>query len=362
MAIIINDKDEKVEDMFLADDGHEGDLSIPAILISRTDGDKIINYYMMHKDSKEDIKKIRFEIKFDIENKNKIVNYDIWYTPDLENVYTFLKDFEKYDKALGYSAKLTVHFVTYPHVMYDSNSNTPKEDCLGSGLYCIRPGKLGITDGSIIVTESIKQKCIYNNAVQKNQMDLFWKFMAKFHDNCISTPNNFNQVCSNEAISSSGININEINDCLYESFGGTSYEKQQTEYQKIFKNQILDQEYELRKQYLISRVPSIIINGRLYIGSWKPEFVFDALCAALTKKPRACYTEGKFNNPEQAFTLFGTCLIILVVLFINIFLFVTCKRYIEIKVGDRIKSSDINSRIETVVNSYVALKESKDNQ
>ena len=193
-------------------------------------------------------------------------------------------------------------------------------------------------------------------------MDLFWKFMAKFHDNCISTPNNFNQVCSNEAISSSGINMNEINDCLYESFGGTSYEKQQTEYQKIFKNQILDQEYELRKQYLISRVPSIIINGRLYIGSWKPEFVFDALCAALTKKPRACYTEGKFNNPEQAFTLFGTCLIILVVLFINIFLFVTCKRYIEIKVGDRIKSSDINSRIETVVNSYVALKESKDNQ
>ena len=92
------EKDEKVEDMFLADDGHEGDLSIPAILISRTDGDKIINYYMMHKDSKEDIKKRRFEIKFDIENKNKIVNYDIWYTPDLENVYTFLKDFEKYDK------------------------------------------------------------------------------------------------------------------------------------------------------------------------------------------------------------------------------------------------------------------------
>ena len=104
--------------------------------------------------------------------KNNIVNYDIWYTPDLENVYTFLKDFEKYDKALGDSAKMTVHFVTYPHIMYDPNSNTPKEDCLGSGLYCIRPGKLGITDGSVIVMESIKQKCIYNNAVQKNKMDM----------------------------------------------------------------------------------------------------------------------------------------------------------------------------------------------
>ena len=41
VAIIINDNDDKVEEMFLADAGHEGDLSIPAILISRTDGEKI---------------------------------------------------------------------------------------------------------------------------------------------------------------------------------------------------------------------------------------------------------------------------------------------------------------------------------
>ena len=57
--------------MFLADDGHEGDISIPAILISQTDGDKIIKYYERFKDNKEEIKKIRFEIKFDIENKKK---------------------------------------------------------------------------------------------------------------------------------------------------------------------------------------------------------------------------------------------------------------------------------------------------
>ncbi len=359
MAIIMDDKDEKVEEMFLADDGHEGDLSIPAILISRTDGDKIINYYMIHKDSKEDIKKIRFEIRFDIENKNNTVNYDIWYTPDIENVYTFLKDFQKYHDALANSAKIGVHFVTYPHFQYDPNSNTPKEDCLGSGLYCIRPGKLGIEDGSIIVTESIKQKCIYFYASKNNKMDLFWKFMSNFYDNCVSKENNFNQVCSNEVISNVGIDLNEINECLYESFLATSYEKQQTQYQKVFKNQILDKEYDLRKQYMINRVPSITINGRLYIGSWRPEFVFDALCAALTKKPSACYAEGKFQREAKGFSFVSTCLIIFVVLFINIVLFVTCKRYIEIKVGNRISSSDINTKIDTVVNSYIALKESK---
>ena len=346
--------------MFLADDGHEGDISIPAILISLSDGTKIINHYMRYKDNKEEIKKIRFEIKFDIESKNNEVNLDIWYTPDIEKVYTFLSDFEKYQKSLEGTTKLGVHFVTYPHFMYDPNSNTPKDDCLGSGLYCIRPGKLGITDGSIIVMESIKQKCIYDWGVKNEKPEVFLKFMKSFYSNCIQVENNFNQVCSNDAIYSSGANVDDINKCLYDSFIGTSYEKQQTQYQKIFKNQILDKEYELRKQYLISRVPSLTINGRLYIGSWKPEFVFEALCAALINKPEACYSEGKFQREVRGFSGVGTFLIIVIVLFINIVLFIVCKDYIRRKVFERIKDININSKIDQVVNSYVALKENKD--
>ena len=358
VAIIINDKDEKVEDMFLADDGHEGEISIPAILISKADGEKIINYYLLHKDDKKEINKIRFEIKFDIENKNNTVNFDIWYTPDIENVYTFLKDFQKYYDLLENYAKMSVHFVTYPHFQYDENSKSPKEDCLGSGKYCIRPGKLGITDGSLIVSETIRQKCIFDKVSKNDKVILFFKFMERFHEKCI-LKDQFNQICSNDAIYDVGINLDEINDCIYESFSATSYEKQQTDYQKIAKNQILDKEYEVRKQYLISRVPSITINGRLYIGAWKPEFVFEALCSVLTKKPSACYTEGGFKKEYFGFTFVGTFLIILVVLFINVVLFVACKRYIEVKVGDKIKSSDIDRKIDTVVNSYIQLRDTK---
>ena len=344
--------------MFLADDGHEGDLSIPAILISKTDGEKIISYYMINKDNKEQIKNIKFEIKFDIENKNNTVNYDIWFTPDLEKVYTFMNDFQKYQKELGSFAKFGIHLVTYPHFMYDPNSNSPKEDCLGSGLYCVRPGKLGITDGSIIVEESIRQKCIYNNANKNGDIDIFWKFMSIFYQNCVSKED-FNENCSNDVISNIGINLKEINDCLYESFIGTTIDKQQSQYQKILKNQLLDKEYELRKQYLISRVPSITINGRLYVGPWKPEFVFDALCAALIKKPEACYIGGSFQREMKGFSFASTFFIILVVLFINLILFVICKKYIRDKIGERISSSEINTKIDTVVNSYIALKEAK---
>ena len=346
--------------MFLADDGHEGDISIPAILISKTDGDKIINYYKKVKDNKEEVKKIRFEIKFDIENKKNIVNFDIWYTPDIEKVYSFLSDFEKYQKALGDTTKLGIHFVTYPHFSYKADSFTPKEDCLGSGLYCIRPGKLGITDGSIIVLESIKQKCLFDWSEKNEKKEAFLKFMKKFYENCVQTVDNFNQLCSNDAIYSTGANIDEINQCIYDSFIGTPSEKQQTQYQKIFRNQILDKEMETRKQYMITRVPSITINGRLYIGSWRPEFVFEALCAALINKPDACYSEGNFQREVRGFSGVGTFLIIVIVIFINVVLFMVCKDYIRRKVFERIKSINIDTRIDKVVNSYVALKESKD--
>jgi len=360
VAIIVDDKDENVEELFLADDGHEGDISIPAIIISQTDGNKIINHYMRFKDDKEEIKKIRFEIKFDIENKNNVVDFDIWYTPDIEKVYTFLSDFEKYQNALKNTVKLGIHFVTYPHFMYDANSFTPKEDCLGSGLYCIRPGKLGITDGSVIVLESIRQRCLFDWAEKNEKKEVYSKFMKTFYENCIKVENKFNQICSNDAIYNSGVNIDDINKCLYDSFIGSDAEKQQAQYQKIFKNKILDNEYKLKKEYSISRVPSITINGRLYVGSWRPEFVFEALCAALITKPEACYAEGKFQREVRGFSSVGTFLIIVIVLFINIVLFMVCKDYIRRKVFERIKDIDIDTRIDKVVNSYVALKESKD--
>ena len=165
---------------------------------------------------------------------------------------------------------------------------------------------------------------------------------------------NFNEDCSNGVISDIGLDLKEVKECLTQSFVGTTYDKQQNQYQKILRNTILDREYQLRKEYLISRVPSITINGRSYFGSWKPEFVFEALCAALTKKPESCYVEE-----AKGFSFASSFMIIMLVLFINITLFLICKKYIRDKISERISSTDINTRIDTVVNSYVALKEAK---
>ena len=341
--------------MFLADDGHGGDISIPAVIISLTDGSKIIEFYKNNEN-----KKIILEFQLTIEKKDNTVKYDIWFTADQENVYTFLNDFKRYQEALGNIAILNMHYITYPHFNYNPESNDIKDDCLGSGKYCVRPGNLGITDGSLIVLESIKQKCIYLNVYSTNEKSknlLFWKYMNLFNEKCIKANEkaDFDQICSNNVINEVGINLNEINECISNSF--INADKTKSNYHKIYKNKLLDEEYELRKSFYISRVPSLTINGRLYEGAWRPEYVFDALCASLIKKPDVCYYEDSFQRQSEGFSRASTFVIILLVIAVNVILFLICKNFIRKRISERISSTDINTKIDTVVNSYLALKD-----
>ena len=351
-AIIINDKDEPIEKLFLADDGNGGDISIPAVLIGLNDGNKLINYYTQNKPDKNN--RIRLEIYFALEKSDNTVKYDIWFTPDQTKVYDFLNDFEKYQKLLGDNAILGMHYITYPYFSYDANSNTPIDDCLGSGLYCIRPSS-EINDGALIALESIKQKCIYKftyeNKDISNSKELFWNYMKKLYLKCIITKN-YNKICSDNI--ATGLE-EQIEQCIKDSFIGNDYEKQNKNYKKILKNKILDEEYSNRKKNYITRVPTLTINGRLYDGSWRADYVFDALCASLIKKPEACFKEG--IQKEIGFSGPTVFIIIMIVLAINIILFILCKNLIKKKIMDRIESINIDSKIDDAVGTYFALKD-----
>lgn len=361
LAIIISDSDDPVEGVFFGDEGNGMDITIPAILISKISGGKLVQYYLAHKTRKQDIKNIRLEVKFDQEKTNNIVKYDLWYTPDQENVYTFLKEFREYQDIFGKSAELGVHFMTYPHFSYAPENKEPVPDCLGGGKYCIRPGKVGIKDGSIVVYESIKQKCIYNYAFEASdtkKRKLFWDFMEKFYEKCICEET-FSEECSNEVLKSIKIPLEEIDNCIKESFIGTSTQKNSDGYTKVLQNSILNKEYDLRKQYAISKVPSLTINGRLYMGIWRSDYIFDNLCSSLIQKPDECLNEVFFNRDIDGFSLITFILIILIILTANIILFIICKNLIRKNIQEKIEDSDINAKIDNVVGQYLALRNSQ---
>lgn len=44
LLIIVDNRDEKVESIMMADDGNGYQIDIPSILISKSDGEKILTY------------------------------------------------------------------------------------------------------------------------------------------------------------------------------------------------------------------------------------------------------------------------------------------------------------------------------
>ena len=337
LAIIISEKDDNIGGVFINDEGAGYDISIPAVLISNTDGKKLVTYYLNHADSHEDIKEIKLEIKFENENRDNTVKYDIWYSPDQTNAYLFLNDFQNLQESLGDKAILGVHFFTYPHYNYRPDKIQNISNCFGSGLYCSRPGKSGVKDGTNVIRESLRQKCIYNYAYEKkekkNNKILFWNYIQNFYQNCVR--------------------LNKI-DVSCSSFVG---EKNENNYESYSKNTILDNEYELRKKNFINKSPSITINDRVYLGDWKADLVFESLCSSLIKKPEACYLEQTFNKNIKGVTLGSFLSIVLVILFINVLLFLVCKVVIKKGIELDVNSSNINSKIENVVGSYLNLKD-----
>ena len=355
LAIIINKNDENIGGIFMNDDGVGYDISIPAVLISNSDGKKLVTYYLEHANNHEDIKEIKLEVKFENENLDNSVKYDLWYSPDQDNAYTFLNDFKEIQKTLIDNAILGVHFFTYPHYNYSPDKKQNIENCLGSGLYCSRPGKFGTTDGTDIIRESLRQKCIYNYAYTKqgvNNKMLFWDYIEKFYINCVRK-NQINTKCSEEVMKELKIDNYFIQKCYEESFVG---DKKDKNYEIFSKNTILDNEYELRKKNFVSKSPSITINDRVYLGNWRVDNIFESLCSSLIRKPEACYTEPTFNKNIKGVTLGSFLSIIIAVLLFNILLFLICKSVIKKGIEYRVDSSNINSKISNVVGSYLNLK------
>ena len=355
LAIIINKNDENIGGIFMNDDGVGYDISIPAVLISNSDGKKLVTYYLEHANNHEDIKEIKLEVKFENENLDNSVKYDLWYSPDQDNAYTFLNDFKEIQKTLIDNAILGVHFFTYPHYNYSPDKKQNIENCLGSGLYCSRPGKFGTTDGTDIIRESLRQKCIYNYAYTKqgvNNKMLFWDYIEKFYINCVRK-NQINTKCSEEVMKELKIDNYFIQKCYEESFVG---DKKDKNYEIFSKNTILDNEYELRKKNFVSKSPSITINDRVYLGNWRVDNIFESLCSSLIRKPEACYTEPTFNKNIKGVTLGSFLSIIIAVLLFNILLFLICKSVIKKGIEFRVDSSNINSKISNVVGSYLNLK------
>ena len=140
-----------------------------------------------------------------------------------------------------------------------------------------------------------------------------------------------NVECSDKVLKKLGIPTDSIQQCYQNSFMGNKFDNSEAIQQNLY----LNKDYELRKRNFITKAPSITINDRVYLDSWKADLVFENLCASLIDKPESCYMEVNFDRNLKGVSLIGFLIILVVVVIINVGLFWICKKIIKKGVEER---------------------------
>lgn len=283
-------------------------------------------------------------------------------------MYSLIKSFNKYQSVLSNFTNFRPHYITHISPEYKPNQSNSVPDCISKGLYCSTPRyDLGITDGREIIFENIRQKCVYfiSKGIHKNSLipqavndTLYFKYMETFFDRCLNkTVVQFNQKCSSDSQRIAGLNQKLVEDCVMSSYIS---EKDKLAIDLNNNNSILEEEYNIKKQWKIKIIPTVIVNNKTLKGKVNSENLLEAVCAGFNIKPQVCYDESFFvkSNTMHGISFSSVFLIVIIVILLNTLIYCFCRRYIVKRINDRIDKVDINGRINTVVTSYLALKDS----
>ena len=278
--VIINNNEDDINDIYMIDDGTGMDISIPAILISNSNGNIIKDYINKNKSSK-----ISFIINFELQ-KSKEINFEIIFSSTNLEIYTLLNQLKDFLSSLE-DLKGENVFNFYPIYFLQSHPDfqpiwrsqmngsppSPVEiddpDCYSNGHYCnfldFESVILNSENGRRIIKQDLRQICIFKERDSVN-INEFISYTTAFYDLCLNGTqenfkSNFTDVCAIDAMRFIGYDdkrVDEIENCIKSSFNNVPEEKWGKE-----ENTILKKEKKFLRRMRIQMNPSIIVNKKL---------------------------------------------------------------------------------------------------
>lgn len=368
--LILIDKESKqsISETIINDDGTGSDIKIPTIMISNDDGETILEFMKSKKNennlfNSNDTNVILFEINFEIP-KTSIVNYRIFMSSDSVNIYSLLNSWSSNLKNFEESISFDVFYVSFStDAINYSNNKIIHDNCLTAGIYCATPRTNPfIKDGREILYENIRQKCIFNFSKSNDKfLETYFKYMDLFNLNCIKS-NDFNEKCSKNIIKSiSTINNNKINECYNNSFENSSEKEKDENFKFIVENTILYNDFNVQKKYNVNLIPTILVNNVEIFGLYSFNNSIKAICNSFALPQLFCIENSlqKNNSKNNDISTSLIVIIVIIVLMCNITVVIICKRIFLRKIHENLESNEINSKIDNVVSTYLALKDTK---
>lgn len=115
--------------------------------------------------------------------------------------YEFFREFQQYYKELGAKSLLFEPHYKYTTCAECTSFDKDVEGCILKGKYCgALNNELKITNATQVVTENVRQKCIWYLNKEKNPL-FYWNYMINYADLCMSPLEpNFSDTCSKKVI------------------------------------------------------------------------------------------------------------------------------------------------------------------
>jgi hypothetical protein len=306
LAIIVDEVDNEDPDMIImVDDGTGNGIQIPSVMISKTDGEKLIAEYEKMEANGGYIK---LRTTFDINNPDDRVEYDIWFSSSNDRGMDFIRDFEPYHKRLGDKTLMTPRYFTWS--CENCDESITDVDCVSSGKYCAIDETNYSMTGKSIILENLRQKCIYLNAMKNKKDDSsWWNYVKKAHSRCY---NDFTEDCSKEIHNELSINYAETIKCVDDSFASADH--------NVADNSILSLEAIAWENHGAHYIPSVIINSVAYRGILDPENVFSAICNGFKDVQDECraYVEETDTTVDDKVTFDWFIIVIIFLIILNI--------------------------------------------
>ena len=289
LAIIIDKKNEDISKVTLSDDGTGAGIRIPAMLVSKGDGE-ILKKFLL--ESEEKVKRqtsltAEFLIQTYADNS---VYAEMWYTSSDRKSLDFVKNVAEYvEPILNDRLIFEPKFVQWscPHC----DSDFKRKNCVSGGNYCALQHDQNLDlDGREIIMEDLRQHCIFwieddpedvegfeNLFHVKGGKALYFEYVKRAHQVC---RNRIDTRCSKEVAESLKIDFEELQECVAGTFRSDGDFESENDLLASFKEQWLS--------YGSHFYPAMVINGKTFRGRLTPYNAFEAMCAAYKHEPKRC--------------------------------------------------------------------------
>ncbi|CAD8079661.1 unnamed protein product [Paramecium primaurelia] len=249
MLVIVDNFDEEISGLNLVSLNETKEIDIPAILISKKQGD-IIKQYM---DANQN-DKVYLVIKFPEMMKTEKVKYHYWFSAMDKQSYQFLEQFYPFHMEMKEQLIFTPHYsIDRCGKCKKDNYTSQHQQCLSGGRYCASdPDGDGPLTGQDSVREIVRQLCIFKKDNVK-----WWKYVVKYSNKCL-TQMQASQ-CSNDIMTQVGLVPEDIQECYVKSFKSKNDELED--------NELLNEQYQTNLNYSAMSWPILYINDLKYKGS-----------------------------------------------------------------------------------------------